>query len=391
MRANPAFNAAPVGARSRTRTPRDTVAEHVNALEVRGLSKVFDGEGGVRGVGFDLAQAEVVSLLGPSGCGKTTTLRCIAGFYRPDAGLITIGGTTVASDAAFVPPEDRQIAMVFQNYVLWPHMTAFDNVAYGLKLRRVAKPDIRQRVDDVLGLLGLTGLARRYPHELSGGQQQRVSVARSLVVRPKVLLLDEPFSNLDAKLRIEMRQEMRDLLRRLGIAAVYVTHDQEEAMVISDRILLMDSGKLVEEGTPFELFERPRTRFAASFFGIANLVAGVLRRRGDRLVLDLDALGASVPLPEGTIGRDGERRVLGLRHDEIEVRPGADAPTGWIRGRIRSRCYIGRAVELEVHSGEGHALRCRVDDARAVDWPEEVALRIVPDRAVLLPDDTQVS
>jgi len=363
------------------------LAYAAKALEVRRLSKAFDGEGGVRSVDFDLAQAEVVSLLGPSGCGKTTTLRCIAGFYKPDAGSISIGGTLVAAPGVFVPPEDRQIAMVFQNYVLWPHMTAFANVAYGLRLRRVGKDEIARRVDEVMALLGLSGLAQRYPHELSGGQQQRVSVARSLVVRPKVLLLDEPFSNLDAKLRIEMRKEMRDLLRRLGISAVYVTHDQEEAMVISDRILLMDAGELVEQGTPFDLFEKPRTRFAASFFGVANLVPGIVRRRDGGLVLELDALDTFIALPGGCDGVEGDARVLGLRHDEVEVRPGSDALAAWIKGRIESRCYIGRAVDLEVRIGHRHSLRCRVDDARAVDWPEDVVVRLVPDRAVLLRGD----
>jgi iron(III) transport system ATP-binding protein len=363
------------------------LAAATKALEVKDLSKSFGGEAGVRNVDFELARSEVVSLLGPSGCGKTTTLRCIAGFYRPDAGSISIDGNTVAAAGVFVPPEDRQIAMVFQNYVLWPHMTAFDNVAYGLRLRRVGKQQIRQRVDEVMALLGLTGLENRYPHQLSGGQQQRVSVARSLVVRPKVLLLDEPFSNLDAKLRIQMRQEMRELLRRLEISAVYVTHDQEEAMVISDRILLMDSGNLVEQGTPFQLFEQPRTSFAASFFGVANLVPGVVRRRNGRLVLEIDGVDATVALPDAFDGRDGERRVLGLRHDEFEVRPGSDVPDGWIKGRISSRFYIGRAVELEIRSGSRQTFRCRVGDAQAVGWPAEVAIRIVPERAVLLPGD----
>ena len=361
------------------------------ALEVRNLSKAFGRDGaGAHDVDLHLDESEVVSLLGPSGCGKTTTLRCIAGFYRPDAGSISIGGITVAAPGIFVPPEDRQIAMVFQNYVLWPHMTAFQNVAYGLNLRRVPKQEIERRVDEILALLGLTGLERRYPHQLSGGQQQRVSVARSLVVRPKVLLLDEPFSNLDAKLRIQMRQEMRELLRRLGISAVYVTHDQEEAMVISDRILLMDSGRIVEQGTPFELFEKPRTAFAASFFGVANMVPGILRRRGDGLVLEIDGLDASVALPDVFRGSEDARYVLGLRHDEFELRPGIDVPDGWIRGRISSRFYIGRAVELEIRCGPQHVFRCRVDDAGAVGWPAEVAVRILPERAVLLPGEMAV-
>lgn len=354
-------------------------------LEVRSLSKIFGPEAGVHDVNLHLEKSEVISLLGPSGCGKTTTLRCIAGFYKPDAGSITIGGRLVAAANVFVPPEDRQIAMVFQNYVLWPHMTAFQNIAYGLKLRRVPRREIVARVDEMLALLGLTGLENRYPHQLSGGQQQRVSVARSLVVRPQVLLLDEPFSNLDAKLRIQMRQEMRDLLQRLGISAVYVTHDQEEAMVISDRILLMDSGNLVEQGTPYELFERPRTEFTASFFGIVNMIPGVCRRRESRSFLQIDGMSASVALPEHLQGQDGERYVLGLRHDEFEIRPGSEPADGWINGRIRSRCYIGRAVELEVQCLPNQVFRCRVDDHRAVNWPADVAIRIVADRAILLP------
>jgi ABC-type Fe3+/spermidine/putrescine transport system ATPase subunit len=356
-----------------------------NVLEVRGLAKAFGGEGGVRDVDLHLARSEVISLLGPSGCGKTTTLRCIAGFYKPDAGSITIGGRLVASRDVFVPPEDRQIAMVFQNYVLWPHMTAFQNIAYGLKLRHVARDEIRTRVDEMLALLGLTGLGARYPHELSGGQQQRVSVARSLVVRPQVLLLDEPFSNLDAKLRIEMRQEMRDLLQRLGISAVYVTHDQEEAMVISDRILLMDSGAIVEQGAPSELFEAPRTEFAARFFGVVNMIPGVFSKRDGRGSLALDGLAASVALPAHLDGEDGRRYVLGLREDEIEVRPRGTPAADWIDGIIRGRYYIGRAVELEIEVQPGRVLRCRAEGRAAVAWPAEVSLRVVPERAILLP------
>jgi iron(III) transport system ATP-binding protein len=360
-----------------------TSAEKV--LEVDGLEKRFGREAGVQGVNLHLDRSEVISLLGPSGCGKTTTLRCLAGFYRPDAGRITIGGRLVAGPGVFVPPEDRQIAMVFQNYVLWPHMTAFQNIAYGLRLRHVPRPEIRQRVDEMLGLLGLTGLGERYPHQLSGGQQQRVSVARSLVVRPQLLLLDEPFSNLDAKLRVQMREEMRDLLQRLGISAVYVTHDQEEAMTISDRILLMDGGRLIEEGAPYRLFERPRTEFTARFFGIANMIPGTLVRRDDQLWLRLDDLGATIRLPDHLPGDDGARCLLGLRESEFEVRPGAAPSDGWIDGRIRSRFYVGGAVELDIRCAADRVMRCRVHDHAAMDWPAEVTIRIVTDRAILLP------
>ena len=371
----------------KTPDPQETtgVGSPGNVLEVQGLEKRFGREAAVHGVNLHLARSEVISLLGPSGCGKTTTLRCLAGFYRPDAGRITIGGRLVAGPGVFVPPEDRQIAMVFQNYVLWPHMTAFQNIAYGLRLRHVPRPEIRQRVEEMLGLLGLTGLGERYPHQLSGGQQQRVSVARSLVVRPQLLLLDEPFSNLDAKLRVQMREEMRDLLQRLGISAVYVTHDQEEAMTISDRILLMDSGRLIEEGPPYELFERPRHEFTARFFGIANMVPGALARRDGRLWFRVDGLDAEVRLPAHLDGADGMRGLLGLRETAFEVRPGAPAAEGWFAGTIRSRFYVGGAVELDVRYAGDRVMRCSVDDHSAMSWPDEVSVRIVTDRAILLP------
>ena len=361
------------------------VAQAEKVLEVQGLEKRFGREAGVQGVNLHLDRSEVISLLGPSGCGKTTTLRCLAGFYRPDAGRIVIGGRLVAAPGVFVPPEDRQIAMVFQNYVLWPHMTAFQNIAYGLRLRHVPRPEIRQRVEEMLGLLGLTGLGERYPHQLSGGQQQRVSVARSLVVRPQLLLLDEPFSNLDAKLRVQMREEMRDLLQRLGISAVYVTHDQEEAMTISDRILLMDGGRLIEEGPPAVLYERPSTEFTARFFGVANMIPGTLVCREGLTSLRLDGLATVVRLPDHLHGADGARCMLGLRESEFEVRPGGDAPGGWIDGRIRSRYYVGGAVELDIRYAGERVLRCRAHDRAAMHWPPEVAVRIVTDRAVLLP------
>ncbi len=355
-------------------------------LDVVNLSKHFGGGAAVENVTLRLRRGEVISLLGPSGCGKTTTLRCVAGFYRPDQGTITIGGRLVASAERFVAPEDRQIAMVFQNYVLWPHMTAFQNIAYGLKLRRLPRKEIAARVEEMIALLGLEGLAERYPHQLSGGQQQRVSVARSLVVRPQVLLLDEPFSNLDAKLRVQMRQEMRDLLSRLGTSALYVTHDQEEAMVLSDRILLMDRGRMIEEGTPQALFERPQTEFTARFFGVANFLPGVIEVENGVAALRLDAIGTRVDLPLVPATRAGVRHVLGLRPDALEVEPGSGRAPPWFEGRIRSRYYVGGAVELEVTGPTGRAFHCRVSDPASYGWPDIVSLRIRPDRAVLFPE-----
>lgn len=363
------------------------MAESDTVLDVVNLSKHFGGGAAVQDINLHLKRGEVISLLGPSGCGKTTTLRCIAGFYRPDVGAITIGGRLVAAPDVFVAPEDRQIAMVFQNYVLWPHMTAFQNIAYGLKLRRLPRKEISARVEEMLALLGLQGLAERYPHQLSGGQQQRVSVARSLVVRPQVLLLDEPFSNLDAKLRVQMRQEMRDLLSRLGISAVYVTHDQEEAMVISDRILLMDKGKLIEEGSPQSLFERPGTEFTARFFGVANFLPGTIEIESGRSFLRLDGLGIAPEVPHRTGEAPGQRYVLGLRPDALAVEPGAGRGAPWFDGRIKSRYYVGGAVEFEIAGGGERIFHCRVADPASFGWPEAVSLRVLPERAVLFPEN----
>jgi ABC-type Fe3+/spermidine/putrescine transport system ATPase subunit len=215
----------------------------------------------------------MLTLLGPSGCGKTTTLRCIAGLEKPEEGDIIIDGQPMLSQG-FVPSAKRGIGMVFQNYAVWPHMKVFSNIVYGLKLQKLPKPKIREQAQQVLELVGLAGLEDRYPAQLSGGQQQRVALARALVTHPKVLLLDEPLSNLDAKLREELRFEIKSLVRRMGITAVYVTHDQAEAMVISDRIAVMESGNVVQIGNPQDIYQKPANRFVADFIGTMNFMSG---------------------------------------------------------------------------------------------------------------------
>jgi iron(III) transport system ATP-binding protein len=326
----------------------------------------------------------VVSLLGPSGCGKTTTLRCIAGFYQPDGGSITINDRLIASTEMFLPPEERNLAMVFQNYVLWPHMTAFDNVAYGLRLRGVDKNEIRRRVRDVMAILGLAGLEGRYPHALSGGQQQRLSVARSLVVEPQVLLLDEPFSNLDAKLRVEMRREMRDLLKRLNTTAIYVTHDQEEAMALSDRIILMQDGRIVQSGTPLNLFERPASRFAAEFFGISNFLPGTVTKSQQGLSFRADQVEIEVPLSAEAAEPGTGRRLLGVREDGVVVSPSEQRGPGWVQGQLSSRMYLGGFVQCVVSCGEVN-LHARVNGSAALAWPQDLSVRLDTAHAVLLP------
>src|SRR6266852_79761 len=245
------------------------------AIRLEGVSKRFDhrvkGEVyAVRDVSLDVRPAELLTLLGPSGCGKTTTLRMIAGFQEPDAGRILIGG----QDVTRLMANERNIGFVFQSYALFPHLSVFENVAYGLRVERQAEAGIARRVAEVLELVGLAGYDRQMPHQLSGGEQQRVALARAIVIRPRVLLFDEPLSNLDAKLRVQMRQEIRDLQRRLAITTIYVTHDQEEAMAVSDRIAVMHQGSLVQEGTAEDLYHRPVSQFVAQFVGRVNLVSG---------------------------------------------------------------------------------------------------------------------
>jgi iron(III) transport system ATP-binding protein len=361
-----------------------TTVTDAHALELDKLLKRFGSLTVIDSVSLQIRRGEVVSLLGPSGCGKTTTLRCIAGFYAPDDGSIRISERVVASKDLFVPPEERRLAMVFQNYVLWPHMRTFDNVAYGLRLRNTPKDEIRRRVTEVMALLGLKGLEDRYPHALSGGQQQRVSVARSLVVEPDILLLDEPFSNLDAKLRIEMRQEMRGLLKRLGTTAIYVTHDQEEAMVLSDRIFLMNRSRIVQSGSPIELFERPQSEFTARFFGITNILRGTVGESSDTLQVD----GLNEPLSLGApsnTARAGDEVLAGLREADLDVAP-QPGLVGSIRATVLGRIYLGGSTELELKAG-AMVLKARVPGSIALSWPDEVWVRVAPGKAVLFREE----
>ena len=249
-------------------------------LSVISLKRKFGNVQAVDGVDLDVHSGEIMALLGPSGCGKTTTLRCIAGLEKPDSGEIWIDGKLVSSKNVFLPPEKRNIGMVFQSYALWPHMTVFNNIAYPLKIRKFPKNEIRLRVNEMLEMVGLKEMAERYPHQLSGGQQQRVALARAIVYQPRLLLLDEPLSNLDAKLREQMRYELRQLLKDIGITAVYVTHDQEEAFVIADRITIMNAGKIIQIGKPIEIYEKPANTFVAGFIGRVNVFKARVVERG---------------------------------------------------------------------------------------------------------------
>ena len=299
----------------------------------------------VRNVSLTVQPAELLTLLGPSGCGKTTTLRMVAGFEQPDAGRVFIG----EQDVTGLMANQRNIGFVFQNYALFPHLSVFENVAYGLRVQRQSESDIARAVSDVLALVGLQGYERQFPNQLSGGEQQRVALARAIVIRPRVLLFDEPLSNLDAKLRVHMRGELRDLQKRLDITAVYVTHDQEEAMAISDRIAVMHQGAIVQEGTAEDLYRHPASEFVAQFIGRTNLLAGRVVTAGSGAV-ELDVAGQRIRVSDETARvTAGETVRLVVRPEVVEVQPEGSAPG--VPGTIVSRIFLGEKAEYQIRVG----------------------------------------
>ena len=309
-------------------------------LALIGLGKNFGATPAVTDVSLSLRPGEFVSLLGPSGCGKTTTLRMIAGFMKPTTGRIEVNGQVVSSPASVVAPERRGMSMIFQSYAIWPNMTVGQNVAFGLKLRRISAAEVTERVNRILDTVQLRHLRDRYPAELSGGQQQRVALARAIVIEPEVLLLDEPLSNLDANLREEMRGEIRRLHDSFQITTVYVTHDQAEAMVTSDRIVVMNHGRIEQVDDPVSLYRQPRTRFVAGFIGRTNLLDG--RRAGDRIAFpgfDVPAAGAP-----GTASFSVRPQAIVL-HDAA---PADHGGTWWVAGTIEQRAYLGDTWEYVV-------------------------------------------
>ena len=334
-------------------------------LTVSSLAKSFataDGEvRAVDGVSFSVPEAQCYVLLGPSGCGKTTILRCVAGLEQAEQGVIAIGGRVVSDPASglFVPVHARSIGMVFQSYAIWPHLDVFDNVAYPLVVQRprLARAEIARRVADVLALVGMEALARRPATRLSGGQQQRVALARAIVRRPSLLLLDEPLSNLDARLRDAMRRELATLIRHLGVTALFVTHDQTEALSLADRLAVMDQGRILQEGTPAEIYDHPRDLFVARFLGAANVLAGTLAERdGDgRGRIELGG-GQHLTLP--TALSPGAAVDLVLRPETLTI--GLQWPADSINaisGRLTRLTFQGGNVEYEVDIGGNASLR----------------------------------
>jgi iron(III) transport system ATP-binding protein len=355
-------------------------------VRVDGLSKRFHHRvkgdlWAVREVTLAVRPGEFLTLLGPSGCGKTTTLRMIAGFEEPDAGRIWIGD----EDVTRLMANRRSIGFVFQNYALFPHLTVFDNVAYGLHVRGLAVAEVARRVGEVLAMVGLARYERQQPHQLSGGEQQRVALARAIVIRPRVLLFDEPLSNLDAKLRVHMRDEIRRLQKELSITAVYVTHDQEEAMAVSDRIAVMSEGAIVQEGTAEDLYHRPASAFVAQFIGRVNLLAGRVVEAG-RGVATVEVAGGRLCVPSVAPVRVGEDVRLVVRPESVEVRPEAPGDTGDIGGAIVARTFLGEKVDYEVRAGEHLLLVTRYNSGHgALLVPgQRVRLRLSGDSVRLL-------
>jgi putative spermidine/putrescine transport system ATP-binding protein len=315
----------------------------VSGLVLDQLRRVYGPSVAVDRVDLQVGRGELVALLGPSGCGKTTTLRMVAGFVAPSAGRVLIGG----ADVTRMPPYGRDTGMVFQGYALFPHMTVADNVGFGLEMRRIGRAEREKRVAEALRLVRLDHLAERRPAQLSGGQQQRVALARALVVNPKVFLLDEPLSNLDARLRAEVRVEIRALQQRLGLTTLFVTHDQEEALTMADRLVVMDRGRVRQTGTPEELYERPANLFVAGFLGRCNILRGKVEAPGS-----FRAGGVALPCVDGV---PGARHALVIRPERVGIAPDG----GMLPGRVEMITYLGGMTDWHVRTDAGTILVTR--------------------------------
>ncbi len=341
----------------------------MSKLELAGLTKLYGSHAAVDALDLTVESGDLVSLLGPSGCGKTTTLRLISGFAVPDAGSIRVAGQTVSSPGRIVPPEKREMSMIFQSYALWPHLTVAENVAYGLKLRHQPRAEIEQRVRAMLETMQLWPYEARYPAELSGGQQQRVGLARALVVEPKILLLDEPLSNLDANLREDMRFEIRRLHDRFHYTTIYVTHDQAEAMTTSDRIAVMRDGRIEQTGSPEDIYERPVTEFVARFIGSTNILRG--RRTGPH---EAECDGIHLLCETGALPREGDA-IVSIRPHRIEL--GAATP-GTAQGVVERAVYLGGQRHYIVVLESGTRLQVLTSSDTRAEVGERVGLTLPP-------------
>jgi putative spermidine/putrescine transport system ATP-binding protein len=348
----------------------------MSRLSVRKLTKRYSGTAVVEAFDLDVAQGEFVSLLGPSGCGKTTTLRCLAGLEVPTGGIISFGEQEVTG----LPPERRNIGMVFQNYALFPHMTIAENVAFGLEMRGLGRAAARAKVDGVMEMVQLGGFHDRHPRQLSGGQQQRVALARALVIEPALLLLDEPLANLDAKLRDEMRVFVRSLQQRVAITALYVTHDQAEAMTMSDRIAVMFAGRIHQIGSPHDIYFRPATRQVAEFIGQSNLFPAEVVGRDDARVVVQTAFGRMRCDGPADIGVGAKRHVM-VRPEAVHLTRSGNGP----KGCITQRHFLGNTVDYRVTLDDGVLVSAQAIGDGMPQVGERVCLVIDESKAWLLP------
>lgn len=346
------------------------------------VSKVYGRVRALDRVSLEIRDGELFTMLGPSGCGKTTLLRIIAGFEVPEEGKVYFGD----QDVTFLKPYLRNTSMVFQNYALWPHMTVFENVAYGLKIKRrqlkLSEEDIQEKVRQALRLVRLEGLEDRYPLQLSGGQQQRVALARALVVEPKVLLLDEPLSNLDAKLRIEMREEIKRIQSSLKITTVYVTHDQEEAMSLADRIAVMDKGRVLQVGTPKEIYSKPSNLFVATFIGRSTYLVGKAKEvLGEKVKVEFDGQVIEGVLAPGHVVKEGERVAAIMKTEDFSV----DETIGnFVEGMVEMQMFIGMFNQVKVSVGQ-QKITALLDPAVEVQQGQRIRLSIRPSDVSVFP------
>jgi iron(III) transport system ATP-binding protein len=357
-------------------------------LKLEDVGKRYGEQWVLRGVTLHIQRGEFYTFLGPSGCGKTTLLRIIAGFVAPDEGTLLLDGEAINH----VPPWRRGVGMVFQNYALWPHMTVFENVAFGLKERRVARGEVQRRVMDALAQVDLLGTEKRRPSQLSGGQQQRVALARTLIIQPRALLLDEPLSNLDAKLRAEMRLALLKLQRDIGLTTIYVTHDQEEALAMSTRVAVLSGGRVVQEDTPRRIYEQPANEFVAAFVGESNLLSGkIVRLSGQQLEIDCGqgAIVRAVQPGPALPARVGDRVTLSVRPEAVLI-SASDAVYGAgnaVRGRLVASAYQGSHIEYEI-SALGKALKAYAANPKGkppLQAGNEVTLTFAPEDVVIVP------
>lgn len=347
-------------------------------LRIVNLTKRFSEVLAVDNISLEVADGEFVTLLGPSGCGKTTTLRTIAGFCYPDGGEIFFGDKIMNN----VPPNKRNTAMCFQSYALFPHMSVWDNISFGLKMQKIPRPEQKKRILQVMGMLGIEGLEKRKPGELSGGQQQRVALARAIVTEPQVLLFDEPLSNLDAKLRVQVRVEIREMQKRLGITTIYVTHDQDEALAISDRIVVMNRGHIEQLGDPYTIYRNPETSFVAGFIGLANIYEGtIVSRDGSRYTVEAP-FGKVVIVSEGQKIPEASKTVKFVwRPEDMKIyTPGAP---NRVKGKILQAVFMGNITDIFIDV-QGKKMRAQTDESRKIIAGDVIEFSIPEDAFSIL-------